>query len=170
MFKNETGLKVYEAGDEVQLGKGKVLYNVVEDLGAEGVLIRSQNTGRETPVETARVNLVTNVRATQFWDGTVQAPFDTAARTVAFAEAIKQPTNDLYSDEDEWVQDHQPGESPAQYQARTGLRLDGRTTSYGRLILAALQRKALVFSGARSKNRSKRTERARTHLRGARRK
>lgn len=154
MFKNETGLTIYEAGDEIRLGNGKVLYNVVLDLGDGVVQIRSQNTGRETPASVERVNLVTNVRATQFWDGITQAPFDT----------------DLYADEDQWVQDHQPGETPAEYKVRTGVKLDGRTTSYGRLILAALQRKALVFSGARSKNRSKSTEKARTHLRGARRK
>lgn len=37
--------------------------------------------------------------------------------------------------------EHIPGETPAEYKARTGKKLDGRTTSYGRAILAALQPK-----------------------------
>lgn len=44
------------------------------------------------------------------------------------------------------IPEHTPGESPAAYQRRTGRKLDGRTTNYGRTILAGLQLKP-VFAG-----------------------
>lgn len=49
---------------------------------------------------------------------------------------------------------HVPGETPAEYKARTGKKLDGRITSYGRAILLALQPK-LHLQGAKRPRRSK---------------
>jgi hypothetical protein len=61
MIRNEAGLQVLESGDEVRIGNGKVLYNVLIH-GAESVTIVSQNTHRKQAVSAERLTLVRNVR------------------------------------------------------------------------------------------------------------
>lgn len=120
-------MRDFRKGDVVRVGKGKVLYTVWANQLTRKIYLESHNTGRVTTADTDRVVLVTPAA-------------DVAGPVLA--------RNDT-------VPEHIPGESPAQYQARTGLKLDGRTTSYGRAILAALQLKP-VFPGL-SRSRSDQT-------------
>lgn len=132
---SQTGEKHFEEGDVVSVGKGKVLYNVIASFhGYEKVTVQSQNTGRHSIVERDRLVLVLNVR-------------DNSSEILnKETEQAEVPAPEPKHDE------HIPGESPAEYKARTGKKLDGRTTSYGRAILAALQWKPMFLGRAKSFN------------------
>lgn len=87
-----------------------------------------------------------------------------ATRSVAFGHLIKQPSPEKPQEtigaviRDE-VPAHVPGESPAAYKARTGIKLDGRRTSYGRAILVALQPKLAPIGVKTRKARGRKADR-----------
>lgn len=126
---SQTGIKHYEAGDVITLGKGKVLYDVVNEAALGYFHIKSQNTGRVTMESGERFNLVLNVRDN-----------DSEILTQEPEKTEDAPVAEEHSE-------HIPGESPKAYQERTGRKLDGRTTIYGRMILVGLQLKKNIFSG-----------------------
>lgn len=82
---------------------------------------------------------------------------DNSRLTLVTPKAEKAPAEDQHIE-------HIPGESPAQYKARTGRKLDGRTTIYGRMILVGLQLKRTIVgeTGGTAKNRKAAKRAART--------
>lgn len=112
----------FETGDIVTVGKGKTEYEITHDLD-QIVHLRALVSGRaQRYIPKAKLTHV--------------------ARFKILKDAEKAQTEDQHIE-------HIPGESPAQYKARTGRKLDGRTTIYGRMILVGLQLKNQMFHGPR---------------------
>lgn len=152
MQKNEIGLTVLEKGDEVLVGKGRVRYTVFFQGDNDLTTIQSQNTGKFTTVETGRLTLVSNVRDTEEWKAAnEEAPAREMTEMDKHLRFVAEHTTSTAKDDKDLpdVSKHVPGESPAQYKARTGKKLDGRTTIYGRMILVGLQAKKHIFAGGR---------------------
>lgn len=156
------GMKMsFSIGDVVRVGKGKVLYTVWANQLTRKIYLESHNTHRVTTADMDRVVLVTPAPEASDRSKTIAEAFDKHEENRAYLDTHPNTVMEEFvvevpaKVEAEPVPEHIPGESPAQYQARTGLKLDGRTTSYGRAILAALQLKP-VFSG-RSRSRNDQT-------------
>lgn len=119
---------MFNIGDTVKFRTGNVLYTVVGggagpeflDLVGVGQKIRKFN------VVADRLVLVQDA----YFTSADNAPFE--------EEKPAETVNVVVRDE---VPVHTQGESPAAYRVRTGHKLDGRRTAFGRSILAALQAK-----------------------------
>lgn len=147
---SQTGIKHYEAGDVITLGKGKVLYDVVNEAALGYFHIKSQNTGRVTMESGERFNLVLNVRDndSEILNQQPEKTEDAPEAEEITTEEIRQNTRTQKGiSARKPGPEHIPGETPAEYKERTGKKLDGRTTIYGRMILVGLQLKKNIFSG-----------------------
>lgn len=134
----------FHKGDTVRVGKGKVEYTVQGESVSGYYWIESHNTGKVTQEIAERLSLIEDVMLAQ-------------------EEPIIDETAQLVNLE------HIPGETRREYFERTGQKLDGRITNYGRDILAALQLKKNVFTGKAVTNRTKgRTQQAKRTARLAR--
>lgn len=134
----------FHKGDTVRVGKGKVEYTVWETQRDGQVTIQSNNTGKFSTYQPGKLILIEDVMLAQ-------------------EEPVIDETAELVNLE------HIPGETRREYFERTGQKLDGRITNYGRDILAALQLKKNVFTGKAVTNRTKgRTQQAKRTARLAR--
>jgi hypothetical protein len=118
----------FETGDIVRIGKGKTEWEILL-VGTDHANIRSLSSSQKrygVPLAS-----FTHVKKFEALNGQ--------------EEGKTEQTPDL---------EHVAGETPAEYKARTGKKLDGRITSYGRAILLALQPK-LHLQGAKRPRRSK---------------
>lgn len=146
----------FKEGDRVKFATGKIEYTVwASDVDGRYTLVTDAGKVKVT-TEPERLRLVRttglNRAQSQFEAATARVNAVEAgapspeARSVAFGEAVKQPSPEKPQEtigaviRDE-VPAHIPGESPAAYKLRTGQKLDGRRTSFGRALLVALQPK-----------------------------
>jgi hypothetical protein len=108
---------MFKDGDKVQLGKGKTVWTVFfqDEAGADPEHVQLKSDKGATRL--AKVTDVTLIEA-------AEKPQETIGAVIRDLEPA-----------------HIPGESPAAYKLRTGLKLDGRRTSFGRALLIAIQPK-----------------------------
>lgn len=129
----------FETGDIVTIGKAKTEYEITHDLD-QVVNLRALVSGRaQRYIPKAKLTHVARFK------------------TLKDAEKAQTEADNAHIE-------HIPGESPAEYKARTGRKLDGRTTIYGRMILVGLQLKRTVVgkTGGTAKNRKAAKRAART--------
>lgn len=148
---------MFNVGDLVKFKTGKTEYEVrsIEGSMVSVTKVAVVGDGQRAVNKTAnadRIRLVRSVNSGRDSDAAREQSFDEAAgpskeaRSVAFGHLIKQPSPEKPQEtigaviRDE-IPAHVPGESPAAYKARTGIKLDGRRTSFGRALLVALQPK-----------------------------
>lgn len=152
---------MFKRGDVVRIGKGKVEYTVtlLTCSGADMVEIESHNTGKRQDVETSRLTLITAAPTAEEGD----QPVDKATEDAQTAQALEELGLSTHAPHIE----HIPGESPAAYQRRTGRKLDGRTTIYGRMILVGLQMKSHIAGKTEGKVKARKAaKRAAKTLKG----
>jgi hypothetical protein len=129
----------FHQGDVVRIGKGKVEYTITTTFpDGDDVHVTSNNTG--TARRNVRTDTLTLVKSAE------DIARDETPETDAPLVSTQQP-NPTYVDETAGLPnlEHIPGETRREYFDRTGVKLDGRITNYGRDILAALQLKKNVF-------------------------
>lgn len=97
MFRNETGVKVYENGDQVTIRTGKVVYTVVGTNARRELVVNSNNTTRAKAVPNeGDLNLVINVRDTDEWKAANEAPAEEPVKeTTSYQKAVLFALNKL---------------------------------------------------------------------------
>lgn len=97
MYTNEAGLKVYEIGDVVRIGTGRVHWQVTfVGLGQTAVVVESLNTGKEKTEVIERLTLVQDVRTTDEWKAANEAPAEEPVKeTTSYQKAVLFALNRL---------------------------------------------------------------------------
>lgn len=167
----------FAVGDIVTVGNGKTEYEITVDLDLV-VHLKALVSGRaQRYIPKARLTHVARFKAlrdaeeAEVSDEVVlevpSTPAEERAAQVLSETPVKYEDNAEYRDTKNQHIEHIPGESPAAYQRRTGRKLDGRTTIYGRMILVGLQMKSHIAGNTEGKVKARKAaKRAAKALKG----
>lgn len=131
---------MFNDGDKVQLGKGKTVWTVMmhdDTISDEHVYLKSDK-GATRLAKAEDVTLLESAQEAEYRGEIEDLGRDTRDEFDGETEKPQETIDAVIRDE---VPAHIPGESPTAYKLRTGHKLDGRRTSYGRAVLIALQPK-----------------------------
>lgn len=91
---SQTGIKHFEKGDAVTIGKGKTVWDIFHIFGGVAHL-KSRTSGIKKVVEEGEIALFLNVRDTDEWKEANEAKEEPVKETSAYAKAVLFALNKL---------------------------------------------------------------------------